>query len=114
MRLGDDEKEVFRRLMWRVAEFSGVELVTYCVMTNHVHLLVRVPTGVDLSDAEICRRLTRYYGTREPWVQTVVDGFKRTGSLDPVLRERLLTRMGDVSMFMRTLKQRFSKWYNQA
>ena len=29
------------------------------------------------------------------------------------IREKLLARMGDVSEFMKTLKQRFSIWYNQ-
>ena len=29
------EKEAFRVLMWRMAKFSGVEVLTYCVMGNH-------------------------------------------------------------------------------
>lgn len=29
---GDTEKEAFRRLMWRMARFSGVEVLTYAVM----------------------------------------------------------------------------------
>ena len=113
MVLGDEEKEFFRRLMWRVAEFSGMEIITYCVMTNHVHLLIRVPVLSDLSDEEICRRLVRYYGKREPWVQLVTEGVKRGGCLSVDLRRRLVARMGDVSVFMRTLKQRFSRWYNK-
>ncbi|MGB0578151.1 MAG: transposase [Limisphaerales bacterium] len=111
--LGDEEKEYFRRLMWRLAEFSGVEIITYCVMSNHIHLLVRVPTGVELSDRGILERVVRYYGKREPWVQTIVESVRRDGSLPASVRERLLARMGNVSMFMRTLKQRFSKWYNR-
>ena len=35
MKLGHKEKEFFRRMMWKVAEFSGVEIITYCVMSNH-------------------------------------------------------------------------------
>ena len=30
--------------MWRMANFCGVKLLTYCVMDNHVHMLVRVPS----------------------------------------------------------------------
>jgi len=30
----DVEKEALRRLLWKVAEFSGVRLVTYCIMGN--------------------------------------------------------------------------------
>ena len=94
--LGDEEKEYFRRLMWRVAEFSGVELITYCVMSNHVHLLVRVPLEVALSDHEILERVVRYYGKREPWVQTLEESVRRNGTLSSSVRKRLLARMGDV------------------
>lgn len=40
---GDIEKEAFRKLMRRMERFSGVEILTYAVMSNHFHLLVRVP-----------------------------------------------------------------------
>ena len=43
MLFGDEEKEAFRLLMWRMAKFSGVEILTYCVMGNHFHLLIRIP-----------------------------------------------------------------------
>ena len=38
--LGDLEKEFFRSLMWRVAEFSGVNVLTYALMDNHFHILI--------------------------------------------------------------------------
>ncbi|MGB0578066.1 MAG: transposase [Limisphaerales bacterium] len=113
MLLGDEEKEFFRRMMWRVAEFCGVEIVTYCVMTNHVHLLVRVLDSEEVPDAELCRRMVKYYGRREPWVQLVAEDFENRGVLGKDTRGRLLGQMGDVSQFMRALKQRFSKWYNK-
>ena len=28
-------KEFLRKDIWRVADFSGVEILTFCVMTNH-------------------------------------------------------------------------------
>ena len=40
---GDVEKEAFRKLMRRMERFSGVEVLTYAVMGNHLHLLARVP-----------------------------------------------------------------------
>ena len=39
----DVEKEALRRLLWKMAEFSGVRLVTYCIMGNHFHALAEVP-----------------------------------------------------------------------
>ncbi|MCC5846424.1 MAG: hypothetical protein JJU05_19410, partial [Verrucomicrobia bacterium] len=41
--LGTKEKEAFRELAFRWAEFSGITVVTYCVMSNHFHLLLWVP-----------------------------------------------------------------------
>ena len=39
----DVEKEALRQLLWKMAEFSGVRVVTYCIMGNHFHALVEVP-----------------------------------------------------------------------
>ncbi|SKA89323.1 hypothetical protein SAMN02745166_01569 [Prosthecobacter debontii] len=36
-------KGSLKRLLWRLANFSGVRLVTDCVMDNHFHALVDVP-----------------------------------------------------------------------
>ncbi len=37
------EKNHFRRWMRKLEAFCGVEVVTFCLMSNHFHLLVRVP-----------------------------------------------------------------------
>ena len=112
MLLGDEEKEYFRKLMWKSADFYGVEILTYCVMSNHVHLLLRLSEVVSTSDKELCRRMNNYYGRTEVWAQVAVDEFARDGRLSSGIRKILVSRMGDVSQFMRTLKQRFSTWYN--
>jgi len=39
----EPEKRHFYNLMRRLEQFSGVQVVTYCLMENHFHLLVRVP-----------------------------------------------------------------------
>ena len=46
--LADEEKEKFRQLIWLQSKFSGVEVITYCVMSNHFHLLIRVPGITEL------------------------------------------------------------------
>ena len=40
---GEIEKEAFRKILRRMERFSGVEVLTYAVMGNHFHLLLRVP-----------------------------------------------------------------------
>ena len=41
--LNADERDRFIDVMKRSAAFSGVRLLAWCVMTNHVHILIYVP-----------------------------------------------------------------------
>lgn len=45
----------------RVAEFSGVKLLAYSVMSNHFHVFVYIGRPEPLSDAEIVRRISALY-----------------------------------------------------
>ncbi len=118
MLLGDREKEVLRRLLWRVSDFSGVEVLTYSIMSNHFHVLVRVPEkDRAVSDAELLRRFKVLY-PKPTRYQTAsfarLESALREGNEEAVaVRAQLLARMHDLSEFMKTLKQRFSIWYNR-
>ena len=59
--LNAEERTRFVELLKRVAAFSGVELLAYCVMTNHVHILVFVPEPEELSDDEVLSRMRILY-----------------------------------------------------
>jgi len=114
---GEMEKEALRRMIWRVSDFCGVEVLTYAVMSNHFHVLVRVPEASrrGVSDGELLRRYRVLYP--KPTKYASASEAERTleagGADAEALRERLLSRMGDVSEFMKTLKQRFSVWFNR-
>ncbi|NCD34262.1 MAG: hypothetical protein EOL87_12725, partial [Spartobacteria bacterium] len=41
--LGDAEKERMHQLIRRVEGFSGVRVLTYALMSNHIHLLLEEP-----------------------------------------------------------------------
>ncbi len=114
-RLDDGEKEIFRRVMRKAEAFSGVRVQTYAVMSNHFHLLVEVPERGEVGEAEILRRMTALYG--EAYVAGKVKQWREwreggAASLAEAERERLIARMGDVSAFVKTLKQRYSMSYN--
>ncbi len=111
--LGDVEKEKLRELIWLYAEFCGVEIITYCLMSNHFHLLVRVPEKVEISDRELVRRVRRLYGRKSALVQMIETHFKNHGAVPEDLRQALTRRMGDISFFMKELKQRYTRWHNQ-
>ena len=59
--LDADERERFIDVMKRSAVFSGVWLLAWCVMTNHVHILVYVPEPEKLSDDDILARMRTLY-----------------------------------------------------
>jgi len=116
MLFGDREKEVLRKMIWQVANFSGVEILTYAVMGNHFHVLTRVNLPEEISDTELVRRYAVLYPKPNKHqvlsAKAVAGIFKGGGDEADRLRRQLLARMGDVSAFMKTLKQRFSVWYN--
>ncbi len=118
--LGEAERDVWVRALHRAAAFSGVELITYCVLGNHFHILARVdPAARACDDAELVRRFRALYGeSKAQWCALDASGLAHALAHDPPstadrLRERLRARMGSVPEFMRTLRQRYTKWYNR-
>ena len=114
---GEEEKEVFCRQLHRQAAFAGVEVLAYCVMSNHIHLLLRVPVVGALSDRELLERYQAYYGEeRVPLSAYSVKELRailaQGGQDAAAARERVIARMGYLPAFMRELKQRFSIWFN--
>ena len=112
--LDNRAKEVLRRQIGRVSVFCGVEVLTYCIMSNHFHLLVRVPEYREVTDEEILKRLSELHGERDVRVSMLAAALKEDDPYGKAWRGRLLARMGDVSIFMKELKQRFSIWYNRS
>ena len=112
----DGKKSRFVDFLYRSLDFSGVELGTYAIMDNHVHLFVRVPEARDLDDEEILRRISVLNGVeraeivREKWETWQEAGQEERYKAD---RARYLRRMYDVSQFMKTLKELFTMWYNR-
>jgi len=117
--LGDQEKEFFRITMRKLERFMGVKVLTYCIMTNHFHILLEVPRVEDLSDEEILNRLKGLNSKkreREIVREYILlkDEADETGSDQRLCawRERYLVRMGDLSNFGKELKERVAMWYN--
>jgi len=109
---GSEEKWVFIRKMRDWAEFSGLGVVTHCLMDNHFHMLLWVPRIENVGHREILRRLA------EVWPA------EKLGAWEKVYREvsvskrkrmdgEMVARMGNLPEFMRVLKQSFAAWYNR-
>ena len=102
-------------LLRRSAAFSGVDVVTYALMDNHVHLCVRVPERGNISEDEVLRRVCVLYGDRRrEALEHDLAALRREGRQDEAEAglHRLRRRMGDLSEFMKTFKQRVSQWFN--
>ena len=57
----EQEKEKFRRLMRQLEAFSGVQILTYTILSNHFHILLHVPERPVLSDEQLMERLAAIY-----------------------------------------------------
>ncbi len=113
------EKEIFVRIMRGYEAYCGVRIITFCVMSNHFHILLEVlrrpPTELLPTDAELTERLRKAqcsFGASNLAQQ--LEMLRAIGDHQRAeeLRERFFSTMWDLSYFMRVLKQRFSQWYN--
>jgi putative transposase len=110
--LGTKEKEAFRELAFRWAEFSGITVVTYCVMSNHFHLLLWVPEKGKVAHEEVVRRL------KQVWSKDKVKEWEQFYALhreedQKKLDAQVTDRMCDLAEFMRVLKHGYTLWYNR-
>jgi hypothetical protein len=117
MIFGEEEKAKFRELLVSYAGFSGITVAAWCLMDNHFHLLLHVPARerenpAGLPEKEILRRVGMIYkGAAMADIERVLGQCGDAASRMRYL-ERFTRRMGDLSLFMKTLKQRFTQWYN--
>ena len=114
---GDREREQFVQFMREYEAFCGVRILTYCIMSNHFHILLEVPKRPEVlpSSEELVKMLGRLSGNVS--VGTVVQRIemfqkaKAHKELNEYL-ESFWARMWDVSAFMKLLKQRYTQWFN--
>ena len=120
----DVEKEALRRLLWKMSEFSGLRLVTYCIMGNHFHALVEVPrkdiwlerfSGPQGELRLFDHLRTLYSKTFVALLRQELDDLRKRG-LDVVALakiEAIKRRFCDLSLFVKEVKERFSRWFNK-
>jgi hypothetical protein len=96
----DVEKEMFIRLMKKLAGLYTLDLLAWQVMGNHFHLVVFAPANPP-SPEEAARRFAAYHQSKR-----FVDPASSQG-------EQLAARLRDISWFMHDLQQQFACWYNR-
>ena len=96
---GDAEKDAFVGIIQKFSQLYFVEVLGFCIMGNHFHLLVRMLPESDFSDRDIRKRYELFYGN---------DRLLGDGQI-PMLREKL-SRLSD---YMKSVKHGFSCYYNR-
>ncbi len=99
---GEVEREMMFRIMRQLNELYVLEIVSFVVMGNHFHAVLRAPAELP-SPTEVARRFEAYYGGARPapdW--TVAENY-----------EHYAHRMRDVSALMKDFQQQYTNWHNK-
>ena len=99
--LGDVEKDHLLSIIEKLSRLYFAEVIGFCCMGNHFHLLVRMHPGEEYSDEEIKKRFSLLYGDDKN--RNLGDG------QIPFLREK----WADLSQYVKEIKQAFSRFYNR-
>ncbi len=99
--IGDLEKDYLFKLIRRLSSVYFAEVIGFCLMGNHFHLLVRMHPGEKYSDEEIKKRFSLLYGDDKN--RNLGDG------QIPSLRNK----WADLSQYVKEIKQTFSRFYNR-
>jgi len=98
-------------------KLHGVRVITFCIMSNHFHILLEVPKPPEQlpSNAALIALIRETQG--DAVADRLAQWFKMwTEQNNPDAiereRERWFGQMWNLSQFMKVLKQRFSQWFN--
>ena len=128
--LEEEDLEGLRIIIRKIALFSGVKVMTYCLLSNHWHLLVKVPArdqflrqfedrkGEEKGSGEgrLMGHLATLY-SKDYLKQLKLElADMREHGLDDAAQEVLQKykrRFCDLSLYVKEVKERFSRWYNR-
>jgi len=99
--IGDVEKEYLLKLIKRLSGVYFAEILGFCLMGNHWHLVARMHLGGEYSDEEIGRRFEKYYENEKKKILMA--------NQIPTFREK----WSSLSEFIKEIKQGFSRFYNK-
>ena len=116
-------KERLLRDLRSAEGFSGCRILAFCLMSNHCHLLLEVPppppAGWD-DDSLLARLACLYKPAEVTRISHQLAEARRAqaqgrcdGRLAREIHQQYTWRMHDLSQFMKTVLQRFTRWHNR-
>lgn len=112
---GSEERRFFLATLRRLEAFSGIQVLTYSLMGNHFHLLLLVPSQTALEQHQLVSRVKRFYAENSRllrYLERLMKDSRNTPAVNDFC-DKMRARMGDVSVFVKELKESFSRWYNK-
>ena len=118
---GPAEKEQFAVFLRQYEKFCQVRVLTWCMMSNHFHILVEIPEAPEdrgrlWSDEKFLKHVScLYFGEYYAAISNELRNLRKKGRERDVeeFRDRFFDRMWDLSRFMHDLKRRFAQWFNR-
>lgn len=93
------DKDYFLRLIRWFSQLYMVDVIGFCLMDNHFHLLIRVYPEDHVSDEELLARLKRFYGKRKLISRQQLPFYR--------------AKLSSLSEYVKEIKQGFTRYYNK-
>ena len=96
---GDIENDELLKIIKRLSTVYFTDILGFCLLGNHFHILVRMFPGQDFSDSDIKNRHAVYYGNDIGLSDKNIEFFRKKWS--------------SLSEFVKDIKVTFSRYYNK-
>ena len=94
-----EEKDYLLELIRKFSKLFFVDILGFCIMGNHLHLVCRVYPEEEASEEEVKRRIREFYGQDRYISARDIDYYRK--------------RWTSLSELVKDIKQGFSKYYNR-
>jgi len=95
---GDAEKDELVKILVKISRIYFTEVLGFCIMGNHFHLLVRMFPESNFTDEQIKERYIEFYRD-DDFSELKIPGLRR--------------KWASLSEFVKEIKQSFSRYYNK-
>lgn len=93
------DKDIFVKILIKLSKLYFTDVIGFCVMGNHFHILVRMYPESHFPENEVLTRLTTHYGNDRTFSRGQIPFFRK--------------KLSNLSEFMKEIKLQFTRYYNK-